>query len=174
MENTTNPSGSVQVEQDTENVKQSALGGKAKIETKVNDFKKDLPKLGEDAKKASKEAAARAKKEYDASKGPVKKFLQQIADRITYATSYVVDSTYSASLQAKEELKNPVVATQTVVAIGAITGLVCGIQERAKIFRNKTDGEITAILAGLVGFVVLDGYLFVTNYDKYSKKKSLK
>ncbi|CEP20779.1 unnamed protein product [Cyberlindnera jadinii] len=127
-------------------------------------------KLQGDLKKAEKDASDKIKKEYNEKKGPVIEFFKAIAEKVSATASYVVNTTTKGAHKATEELQNPVVATQAVVAVGAITGLVIGIQERAKIFRYKSDCEITAILAGLVGLVVLDGVLFTKYYPKYDKK----
>lgn len=161
------PSGSVEAVE--ENAKKSALGGKAVVEEKVNSLKKDLPKLGEEAKKAEKEAAEKLKKKYDENKGPVLNFIRSISEKITKATDYVVAKTSSGAVVAKEELKNPAVATQTVVGIGAISAAIVALQDRQRIFRFKSDNEISLILAAVAGFVVLDGYLFSVFYPKYKK-----
>ncbi|CDR38965.1 CYFA0S02e09626g1_1 [Cyberlindnera fabianii] len=131
---------------------------------------KKAKEIGDDLKKAEKDASDKIKKEYDANKGPVIDFFKKIGAKISEAASYVVESTKSAAVTTSEELKNPVVASQVAVTIGAIAGLSAGIAQREKIFRFKSDNEITAILAGLAGLVVLDGYLFKTYYPKYDKK----
>lgn len=133
-------------------------------------MKKDLPKLGEEAKKAEKEAAEKLKKKYNESKGPVLDFIRAVSEKVTLAADYVVSKTTSGAVVAKEELKNPVVATQTVVGIGAISAAIIALQDRQRIFRFKTDNEITLILAAVAGFVALDGYLFSVFYPKYNKK----
>jgi len=162
------PQGSVETV--AEDAKQSALGGKAVAEEKINDAKKELPKLGEQAKKAEKEAEEKLKKQYKENKGPVLNFIKGISEKLTAATDYVFAKTSSGAVVAKEELKNPVVATQTVVSIGAISAAIVALQDRQRIFRFKTDNEITLILAAVAGAVALDGYLFSVFYPKYNKK----
>lgn len=146
------------------------MGGKAVIEEKVGDLKKDLPKLGEEAKKAEKEAAEKLKKTYDDNKGPVLNFIRSVSAKITKATDYIVGKTTEGAVVAKEELKNPAVATQTIVGIGALSAAIVALQDRHRIFRFKSDNEISLILAAVAGFAVLDGYLFSVFYPKYKKK----
>lgn len=145
------------------NIKSKAQAAAGKASAKAKEYSGDI-------KKAEKDAADKIKNEYNEHKGPVIDFFNAVFAKLQGAASYVVNTSSSATSKASQELKNPVVATQAVVTVGAIAGLVVGIQERAKIFRFKSDGEITAILAGLVGLVALDGVLFNKYYSKYDKK----
>jgi 23S rRNA G2069 N7-methylase RlmK/C1962 C5-methylase RlmI len=162
LENDANKA-SQKAEDTGKNLKAQAKDAADKTQSKAKELHGDL-------QKAEKDAADKIKKEYDNHKGPAIDCFNAIAVKVSQAAFYVVNTTKSAASWAAEELKNPVVATQAVVAVGAIAGLIAGIQERSKIFRYKSDGEITAILAGLAGLVVLDGVLFNKYYPKYDKK----
>ncbi|CCH46991.1 putative membrane protein [Wickerhamomyces ciferrii] len=167
VKQTSDPSGSVETV--AEDAKKSALGGKAVVEEKVEDLKKDLPKLGEEAKKAEREAEKRVKKAYEDNKGPVLNFIRNVSEKVTQGVDYVFGKASSGAATAQEELKNPVVATQTVVSIGAISAAIVAIQDRQRIFRFKSDNEISLLLAAVAGFAILDGYLFSVFYPKYKK-----
>lgn len=161
-----------EVDAAVEKAKEAISDGESQAHSVLDDIKSEIPKLSEDGKKLAHDAIDKVKKDLSEGKNALHKFFDQVVASVSSATTYVVDATKTSSAKAKEELKNPVVATQAVVTIGAITGLIVGIQERAKIFKDRSDLEITAILTGLVGVIALDGFLFIKNYDKY--KKSLK
>lgn len=162
------------LEKDADKAGKKAEEASANLKTQAKDIgakaQAKAKELHGGLKKAEKEASDKVKKEYEDHKGPVIDLFNAIVARVSSAASYVVNTTTKSANTAYEELQNPVVATQAVVAIGAIAGLVVGIQERAKIFRYKSDSEINLILAGLVGAVALDGLLFKKYYPKYDKK----
>lgn len=132
-------------------------------------MKKDLPKYKEEAIKKEKEIADKLKKDYYQSKSFVVKVYNNLAVKVSDAGSYLYTKASTFSITAREELKNPVVLTQTVFAIAAIPALVVGIKERSKIFGGKTDTEISLLLTGLIGLVAVDGFLFNKLYPKFDK-----
>ncbi|KAH3684309.1 hypothetical protein WICPIJ_004719 [Wickerhamomyces pijperi] len=142
---------------------------KESVNSTIDDVKKELPKYKEEAKKKEKEIADKLKKDYDQSKSYLASVFNSLSEKLSNAGSYVYSQASNFTVVAKEELKNPVVLTQTVVALAAIPALVVGVQERSKIFGGKTDTEISLILSGLIGIVALDGLLFSNYYPKYGK-----
>ncbi|KAH3679023.1 hypothetical protein WICMUC_001218 [Wickerhamomyces mucosus] len=168
LNSTNDPKGSVSIVEQ-ENDQESSFGGKAKGGKKTHQIKKDFPKLGEEAHQKEKEIAEKLKKEYDESQSILLKYYNKITGKLSQLSSNIYNSSINFTVNAKDELQNPVVATQTAVTIAGVGALIFGIQERSRIFGNKTDNEITAILSGLAGLVVLDGILFKRFYSKYDK-----
>lgn len=148
-----------------------AKANEAKKEAKdtVDKLHETGHKLADDLKAKEKEVSKKLKKDLDETKSFLAKLYDSISERLVATSNYIYQSTSSGLETASNELKNPVVATQAVVAVGAIAGLAAVLKDRQQVFRFKTDGEISAILAGIVGFVALDGFLFNKYYPKYKK-----
>lgn len=121
-------------------------------------------------KKETKKLGKEVKKEYNQHKGPVIQFFQRIAGDVKSTAGYIVNLSKQGAVKAQHELNNPVVASHAVIGVGAIAGMIAGVQERSKVFGGKTDFEITSILAGLTGLFALDFWVFGKLYPKYDKK----
>lgn len=125
----------------------------------LNEAKNEASKAKDKLKKSiNSNLSDDDKKKIDETKSFITKFLQSIFNK----TSCVV-------FNIKEEMKNPVVATQTILTIGAISGGICAYHERARV-RRIPDDVFNVYAAILTGAVLLDGLLFKSLYPKYKKK----
>ncbi|ODV63049.1 uncharacterized protein ASCRUDRAFT_6641 [Ascoidea rubescens DSM 1968] len=97
-----------------------------------------------------------------------KKKIKETKSSIARFFEYLFNKTSNAAYTITEELKNPIVATQSILTIGAIAGGIFAYHERARI-RRIPDDVLNVYAAILTGAVLVDGLLFKSLYPKYKK-----
>lgn len=133
---------------------------KEKITTKLDNFKDKSKKKLDSIDREDIE------QKLDNAENAIVRFVKYVGNAVGYYSNVAAEKVGSAGYTAKEEFKNPVVATQALITTGLLAGGVYAYQERFRIKRIPDD-VLYVYAAVLTGFVVLDGFTFKKLYPKY-------
>ncbi len=115
-----------------------------------------------------KEVNDKLKKDAEKARKETKNILGKIYDFVSARLSTATDKTYKGVLVTKEELKNPVVSSQLVIVLAAVTS---GILAKDKIFnqfgKTLNDKGTAIVVAGATSLLLVDGLLVKKYYRKF-------
>lgn len=144
-----------------------------KVDKSVKDAKKKVSEKLAAAKEEAKDTLdlidkKDIEKKIDQAENAIVALVKKVGNFFGYVANTAAQTAGNVGYKTKEELKNPVVATQAVITSGLIAGGIYAYQERFRIKRIPDD--VLYVYAGVItGFVVLDGLVFGKLYGKYKK-----
>ena len=148
---------------DEQQVNEDLREAKAKIVDKLDSAKEKAHLALENVDKED------IHRKIDDAENAIIKFIKSIGSGFSHYANLTAKKAGSATCTAKEELKNPVVASQAIIATGALIGGIYAYQER---FRLKKIPYVVLCFYSLVftSLLLFDGITFKKLYPQYKKK----
>ncbi|ODV94379.1 hypothetical protein PACTADRAFT_81957 [Pachysolen tannophilus NRRL Y-2460] len=141
--------------------------GNAKVD--ADKLKKKAGETASDAKKKLSDLEKDGKSKLDETEDFLKKYYNIFSSYVSDFGGKVSAKSSDVSSKAYKELQNPAVIGQIIATFGALGAFYVGYIERSKIFNSNHKCVVSAHVAVVTGFVLLDGFLFNKYYNKYKK-----